>query len=339
MPTHDVEPDAPIDLEALRARIIADAPPPAADPADFQLIADEARRAMERGDVVSRGTQLRVRLTGDGVRGNDIPVHSAARLLDALQGAITAVGSSVQKSKHLKTPKDPQTGKRSGIKKATEMHLSPTIGSGSVVFFLEGEAEQLTGDELLPVGTDGLLDTAVAEFFDVIKAAQSDDAGSIGLLTDILRKHGAMVASKLNSLAEETVNRDLELDMGHRAPSGGRNAATLQRRGSQAIKDAVDRNRDRTEEVTLTGVLHTVSDGADMLRMTLDDGVSQVRLRVEPGVGVGLGHLLGKRIVAEVTETVKWKLASGREKRSYVLISASPSDAAQEVSDPLLPGS
>ena len=100
MPTHDVEPDAPIDLEALRARIIADAPPPAADPADFQLIADEARRAMERGDVVSRGTQLRFRLTGDGVRGNDIPVHSAARLLDALQGAITAVGSSVQKSKH-----------------------------------------------------------------------------------------------------------------------------------------------------------------------------------------------------------------------------------------------
>ena len=76
-----------------------------------------------------------------------------------------------------------------------------------------------------------------------------------------------------------------------------------------------------------------------MLRMTLDDGVSQVRLRVEPGVGVGLGHLLGKRIVAEVTKTVKWKLASGREKRSYVLISASPSDAAQEVSDPLLPGS
>jgi len=222
MPTHDVEPDAPIDLEALRARIIADAPPPAADPADFQLIADEARRAMERGDVVSRGTQLRVRLTGDGVRGNDIPVHSAARLLDALQGAITAVGSSVQKSKHLKTPKDPQTGKRSGIKKATEMHLSPTIGSGSVVFFLEGEAEQLTGNELLPVGTDG----PVAHV-DVIKAAQSDDAGSIGLLTDILRKHGAMVASKLNSLAEETVNRDLELDMGHRAPSGGRNAATL----------------------------------------------------------------------------------------------------------------
>ena len=53
------------------------------------------------------------------------------RLLNALQGAITAVGSSVQKSKHLKTPKDPQTGKRSGIKKATEMHLSPTIGSGS----------------------------------------------------------------------------------------------------------------------------------------------------------------------------------------------------------------
>ena len=96
----------------------------------------------------------------------------------------------------------------------------------------------------------------------------------------------------------------------------------LKRRGAEAIKEAVERNRQRTEPETLTGVLHTVSDGADKLRMTLDDDVTQLRMDVEPAVGLHLGAMLGQRVVAEVITTIKWKLASGKERRSYELLSA-----------------
>jgi hypothetical protein len=136
----------------------------------------------------------------------------------------------------------------------------------------------------------------------------------------------AMVGSKLNMLAEYAVESEIELDLGHRSPTGGRHSVILKRRGAEAIKEAVERNRQRTETETITGVLHTVSDGADKLRMTLDDEVTQLRMDVEPVVGLHLGAMLGQRVVAEVETTIKWKLASGKERRSYELLSAQVAD-------------
>ncbi len=107
----------------------------------------------------------------------------------------------------------------------------------------------------------------------------------------------------------------------------------LARRGADAIKEAVERNRERKQQISVTGVLNTVSDGADMLRLTLDDGGKQVRMNVEPDVGVQLGPLLGKRVSAEVALTVKWNLATGREKFTYTMISATEGEADGEPRD------
>lgn len=313
---------SPPSVEDLRRRILVEAPPPADDIADFMVLKSEARRIMEQDRIIPRGSQLRVRLAGMGVPGNDVPVHLAAQLLDALQGAITAVGSFVHKSDNVKTPKHADTGKRLGIKKATELRLSPTIGAGSVVFFLEGAAEKLRDDELIPVRANSLVDAAVVELFAILEKAESDSEDHIGELTDELKRLGAMAGSKLNTLAECAIESEIDLDLGHRSPSGDRHAVILKRRGAEAIKEAVERNRQRTEPETLTGVLHTVSDGADKLRMTLDDDVTQLRMDVEPAVGLHLGAMLGQRVVAEVITTIKWKLASGKERRSYELLSA-----------------
>lgn len=316
----------PPNIEDLRVRILASAVPPADDIADFMMVMGEARQTIEQNRIVPRGAELRVRLAGVGVPGQDVPVHLAAQLLDALQGSLTAVGSSLHKSEHIKTPKDADTGKRLGIKKATELRLSPTIGAGSVVFFLEGPAEKLSEDELIPVRADSLVDTAVVELFAVLEKAEADSADHVGQLTDELKRLGAMVGSKLNMLAEYAVESEIELDLGHRSPSGDRHSVILKRRGAEAIKEAVERNRQRTETETITGVLHTVSDGADKLRMTLDDEVTQLRMDVEPVVGLHLGAMLGQRVVAEVETTIKWKLASGKERRSYELLSAQVAD-------------
>jgi hypothetical protein len=326
MPSPDQEGvvSPPPNLDDLRQRILAEAPPPAADPADFARVTREARLAISRGRVAPRGSEVRVRIAGAGVPGHDLPVHLAAQLLDALQGAITAVGSALHKSNKVKPPKD-AAGKPLGIKKATELRLSSNIGAGSVVFFLEGTPEDLKGDELFTQGSDGLVDLAVSELFGVLATAQSDDADQIGKLTSDLQRLGAMTASKLNRLAERTAENELELDLGHWSPSGSRKSAVLARRGADAIKDAIERNRVRHVRQVLRGTLNTVSDGADMLRMTLDDDVTQRRLSVDPEIGVTLGSLLGKRVTAEVETTIRWKVASGRERRTYKLESAEES--------------
>jgi hypothetical protein len=328
MTTSDsIEFPSPPSVEDLRDRILTSALPPADDVADFMMVMGEARQTIEQDRIVPRGTEVRVRLAGDGVPGHDVPVHLAAQLLDALQGAITAVGSSLHKSEHIKAPKHADTGKRIGVRAATELRLSPTIGAGSVVFFLEGPAEKLRDDELIPVRADSLVDTAVVELFAVLKKADADSPDHIGQLTDELNRLGAMVGSKLNTLASFAVASDIELDLGHRSPSGDRHAVFLGRRGAEAINEAVERNRERVKPETFTGVLNTVSDGADKLRMTLDDEKTQLRMDVEPAVGLHLGAMLGQRVVAETETTIKWKLASGKERRSYELLSARLADA------------
>lgn len=312
-------------LDELRNRILSEAPSPAVDPADFARVGAEARRVVREDRITPRPSEIRVRIAGTGVSGNSVPVHLAAQLLDAVQGSITAVGSSVNKTRKIKPPKGP-SGKRLGIRKATELQLSSNIGAGSVVFFLEGQADPISGEEILPTGTDRLVDVAVAELFAVLAHAQEDSSEELGELTEDLQRLGAMVASKLNTLAEHTVDNEIELDLGHWAPSGARQSVVLARRGADAIKEAVDRNRERVVPSTFVGILHTVSDGHDQLRLTPDGEKRAIQVGVEPDQGISLGPLLGKHVQLEVSTRVTWKIATGRERRQHTLLSAQEAD-------------
>lgn len=98
--------------------------------------------------------------------------------------------------------------------------------------------------------------------------AESDEPDDLGQVTADLQLLGAGVASKLNYLTEQLLDKQIELDLGHRSPRGRRHSALLGRRGAEALREAIDRNRKRTSEDVFIGTLNTVSDGSDMLRMT-----------------------------------------------------------------------
>lgn len=319
MPTPD---DLAGQVAALRASLIADAPTPATDEADMARVSEVALETIRAGKPQPRPTELRIRLAGKAIPGHDVPVASAAKILEAMQGAVTAVGSAVEKQKTVKSPRRPD-GKRIGIRRATELRLNANISPGSVVFHLQGFAEDIGDPEDLTTGlSDTLVDVAISELFKVLRDAEEDSGDNLGHLTDRLRSHGAMVASKLKALAEVTSNSEVELDLGLWAASGARKQVYFRNRGAAAILEAVERNRERTEPaIEVIGTLNTVSDGVDKVRLTIDGG-SPLLMDVSQEVGLTLGKLLGRRVVAEVETTITWKLATGRETSRHRLLAA-----------------
>lgn len=323
----------PVDLDALRAQILSNVEDPAETPEDFARVAAEARRAIATGSVRRRPSALRVRLFGLGVLEHEIPVHSAARILDALQGAVTATGEAVRRKGALPaTSKDAQRT----TAEATELFLSPRIAPGSVVFFLEArEKRPAAGGQLVNEDVDGLVDVAVQRLFDVLDLAGGEEVAERQALEESMRDLGVRAASRIAGLANASLQEDVEVDLALRTPRGRRAKGTLTRRTSVALQHAFAQASDRVERHQLVGILHTVSDGADPLRMEVEGQRPDIRLAVEAQVGAGLGPLLGRRISADVEVTVKWQAASGRETRSYRLLHA---EAAQPAQPELPPG-
>jgi hypothetical protein len=306
------------DLEALRQRIFATAEDPAETPADFNQVAVEARRAIETGVLARRPSSLRVRLFGLGVPGHEVPVHRAASILDALQGAVTATGEAVRKQGAL--------GASSGDSQrttadATELFLSPRIESGSVVFFLEAKERSSTDPPAVREDVEGLIDVAVRRLFDLIELA-SEELDNRESLEEAMRDLGSRAASKVAGLAKASAEQEVELDLALRTPRGKRASGVLSHRTSVALQNAYARASDRVERHQFVGVLKTVSDGSDPLRMDVEGMPRDIRLRVESVLGAQLGPLLGRRIRADVEVTIKWQPASGRETRSYQLLEA-----------------
>lgn len=335
MPSPDALPKAP-SIDALRARLSSLPGDAAVDHADFRRLTHQAMDADHTGVVRVPSTELRVRMSGAGVHGHHVAVHDATQLLSLLQGAITAFGSSVRKQGEAKAPKN-RAGKRLGVREATELRLGPEIEPGSVVFTLQSPADLVpeTKDGLEGSSeTDSLVDLAARRLMDLVTSAQADDASDVGVLADDMRRYGALVASKLSKIAEHALVSEIELDLRHWSRAGRRRESRLGSRGAAALRAAAERNRERTETDTVTGRLRTVSDGADQLRMTLDDGTS-LRIAVDPEHGLELGPLLGKRVEVDIDILVRWQLATGRETRSRTLSAARLAPTAPQLEIPL----
>lgn len=319
-------PDAlnpPPALDDLLRRLATLRGDPGRDLDDFARISERARLADLTGELPPTVTELRVRLAGVGVDGNHVPVHHASQILDLIQGSVTAIASAARKRDRVTAPKDGR-GRRVGIREATELRIGPETAPGSLVFHLSSSPHLISDSEEVLPGTeasDGLVDVAVRRFFDVVGLAQGDKAEDIGVLSESIRRDGSIVASKLAQLADRALAAEVDLDLGHLSQSGRRSTAQLGSRGALALRAAAERNKRRTEAEELTGVLRTVSDGADQLRLHRDDD-KEVRIAVDPEIGVSLGPLLGKKVVIQVEAEVRWNLTSGKETRTRHLISA-----------------
>jgi len=308
------------EVSAVRARILATAPDPARDAVDLMRDAARAASLATGHDPGPDAPEVRVRLHGPGVVGHGVPVAAASGLLDALQGAVTAVGAARRRRRDRSAAAT--RGPRPSVAAATELRLHADVLPGSVVFFLAGPAEPTTGGELAgTTSTETLLDQTVRELFGVLDAAGSDNPAAAGELRESLRGLGADATGRLDRLARRSLDSDVEVDLAWRNAAGGRARAALRRRGARALRDAAEAARVQESEADFVGVLRTVSDGADPLRLARADNGQEIRLKVQQDAGAGLGGMLTHRVRVRAAVTTTWNLKKGTETSTYSLIS------------------
>jgi hypothetical protein len=200
--------------------------------------------------------------------------------------------------------------------------LRPQFGAGSLIFDLVADDEVRAPDEQLTLvdgttGADTLLDRSLQELLEIVRSAQADSSEALGELSGYVSRMGPRVASQLKNLAAHVTDDEIDIDLRWLAPGGRRASADLTRRGALAIRDAVDRNRVKEDEIILTGLLETASTGKDQVRIETPD--ESFKMDVDEELGVTLGKWLHQEVTARVERKVTWH-DSGKETKSYKLL-------------------
>jgi hypothetical protein len=302
-------------LQQLRARAQAADVERINDPEELARRGIRAHLAEVNGFVPPDQPEIAVRLHGPGVPDHQIPVREAAGILASIQEAVSSIGQAILR----------ETTTRGAIQakilRATELSLSPVLSSGSVVFHLTAQAEQVSGGEAAELtGTDTLVDSAMAELFSVFEQSEALQLDSAAL-AHALRKLGARTAKHLSDLVKQVTADEIDIDLAWRNPRGRRREASLQRQAALALGRAIELNRVEVKVVELIGVLVTVStEGRAELRT---DSGERIKLSVDPPAAPGLRPFYTERVVARAEQTTVWSTNTGKETRTFSLVDLS----------------
>jgi hypothetical protein len=299
-------------LADLRQRALAANIEPADEPEDLARLSLRSLVRDTGGVVQPDNPEVDIRLHGPGVPGHTIPVRDAAAILTSLQETLASIGQALT---HQPTAQGPI---HSQVLKATELRMSPTVGLGSIVFHLNGPAEEVSGDEAVALtGTDTLVDAAVRELFAIVEHSEAGELGT-GTLADELRRFGPRAAKHLSDLVDRVVKDEIDVDFTWRSPAGRRRRASLHRRSALVIHEAIKRNEVETTIVELTGTLVTVSKVTKAELQT--DEYGRIRLSVDDDRAAMLGPFYNQRVLVLAEQTTKWSMNTGQETRTFRLL-------------------
>jgi hypothetical protein len=324
-------------LRQLEASILAEPSNAAPEsPAEISEMSARAHRAIVQGTYGKEPTELRVRLHGDGVLGHQVPADQAGAVLRQTQLVVRWIGARLRTlgdEKQMPAKK----GDRLAVKDATRLFLQPQFGAGSLVFDLVGADHTASeGDDdqgQVVDGTaqvDALLDRALLELLSIVDSSEADSPEALSELSDYVARMGPRVASQLKQLSTHVTEDEINIELRWRSPRGTQKRSNLTRRGALAIKDAVDRNRVRTDEVFITGLLETVSAGKDQVRIETPE--EPFKMDVDAELGVTLGNLLHREVTARVERKTTWH-SSGKETMDYRLLAVSEEPRLDEDDD------
>ncbi len=311
-------------LRQLEATILASAPEaPSESAAELSEMSARAHRAIVQGSYGNEPTELRVRLHGNGVLGHQVPADQAGALLKQTQLVVRWIGARLRNlSDEKQLPA--KRGDRLAVKDATRLFLRPQFGAGSLIIDLVGTDHSARDDDdrqgQVVDGAsqvDALLDRALLELLAIVDSSEADSPEALGELSDYVARMGPRVASQLKQLSTHVTDEEINIELRWRSPRGSQKRSNLTRRGALAIKDAVDRNKVRTDEVHITGMLETVSTGKDQVR--IETPAEPFKMDVDADLGVTLGNLLHREVTARVERTTTWH-SSGKETKDYKLL-------------------
>lgn len=311
-------------LEELRALALAADVEPISDPRELARQSVRAHLEEIGGLVPPDLPEVDVRLHGPGVPAHDIPVREASAILTSLQETVSSIGQVLSQSRI--TSSGPIN---SQVLRATELRMTPEVLPGSVVFHLTGPGEQISGGELAAItGTDTLVDAAMSELFTLV--AQSENTQALETASQLareLRRFGPRVAKHLSELTSHVVQDEIDLDLTWRTPRGRSRRASLERSSARTIQDAIKINEVEVRQVTLHGVLTTVST-THKAELKMADQRS-VLIAANDQLAASLGPFYNKRVVITAEETTRWSINTGRETRRYRMLGISIGDSAE----------
>jgi hypothetical protein len=304
---------SPKRLQELRARALA---------ANVETINDPdelARRGM-RAHLVEIGAlvppdrpEVAVRLHGPGVPDHEVPVREVTGILSSLQEALASIGQALR---HEPTVRG---AIQASIQRATELFMSPVIAGGSVVFHLAAAGERVTGDEAVELtGTDTLVDAAMGELFTVFERSEAHQLDSAALARD-LRRLGPRTAKHLSDLVKRVTDDEIDIDLSWRNPQGTRREASLQQQAALTLGQAIDRNKVEVKMVQMRGKLATVSSIAKADLLT--DSGERIKMAVDTDIASALGPYYNQRVIVRVEQTTVWSTSTGKETRTFSLVS------------------
>ena len=301
-------------LEELRRRAMAADIEPISDPEELARQSIRAHLEDVWGIAPPDLPEVDVHLHGPGVPGHDVPVREAAGILTSLQDTVASIGQVLS---HRTTTSGPINAL---VVKATELRLSSTLGSGSVVFHLTGPREDISGVDVPALtGNETLVDSAVRELFALVaQSAKADEQAAAGSLARELRRFGPRVAKHLAELSDHVVEDEIDVDLAWRTPRGRRQRAALERRSAQTIRDAIKLNEVEVLRVELTGTLTTISTTKKAELKTADRGM--VPIEVDDQRAASLASFFNQRVVILTEQTTRWSTNTGRERRSYRML-------------------
>lgn len=324
-------------LRLLEASILESAPDATDSASELSELSAKAHRAIVQGTFGEEPTELRVRLHGAGVTGHQVPADQAGAVLRQTQLVVRWIGA------RLRTIADESgligSGERAdrvGIKEATRLYLRPQFGAGSLIFELVGsedlQPEDHGQDPLMETSAqvNTILDRALVELLSIVSSAESDSPEALGELSSYVARLGPRVASQLKALSTRVTDDEIDIEMRWRSPRGTQKRADLTRRGALAIKDAVDRNKVKRDEIYVVGMLETVSAGKDKIRIETNGEV--FKMDVDADLGATLGSLLHREVTARVERTITWH-DSGKSTPAYRLLAVAAEPRLDEDDD------
>jgi hypothetical protein len=298
-------------LEELRDRVRAANVESVGDPAELARLGVRAHLVATRGPVPPDRPEVDVRLHGLGVPAQEVAVRDAAAILLSVQETVASIGQALRQDPTL------QGSIQAQILKATELHMTPDITGGSVVFHLFGPGESVTGDEAAELtGTDTLVDAAMSQLLSIVEQSAALGPDSSELARD-LRRLGPRTAKHLSDLVRRVISDEIDIDLSWRNPTGQRRRATIARSAAMALEHAIALNRVDTQIVEIAGVLVTIST---QVKAELNTESGRIHMTVDPDLAATLGPFYNQEVRAVVEQVTTWSTNTGRETKAFRLL-------------------
>lgn len=243
---------------------------------------------------------------------HEVRIDALARLLHSLQESVSSVAQATIGKATSRAPI------QISLRESTSLRLA-SVYPGSFGAVLRGPLQPEAQDDPLFDFEDSvptLLDESVETVLQIVDLALEDSPDD-GPILDAVLPLGSRTFKHLKAFADVIVNERLEAKIRFVAPSSVPHETSLNPRGAGRLRDVLGRNRASQETETMQGHLGSASEIRN--RIELQTATDLVPAKVVEDLVPELREYFGRDVEATFQVTAVVSLATGEERRSYLL--------------------